>query len=102
MKPMKKTTASQSAFFNPRVLLVFVLCSLGVLLALLGFGLNSSSSALAAAPNQGYSDVVVGASYHNDVSPALRDLPQVWPPKFQREHEANPNPLIPNQHEDSP
>ena len=35
MKPMNKTTASQSAFFNPRIVLGFVLCSLAVLLALL-------------------------------------------------------------------
>ena len=33
---MKKKFASQSAFFNPRVLIVFVLCSIGVSLALAG------------------------------------------------------------------
>ena len=101
MKPMKKKT-SQSAFFNPRVLLGFVLCSLGVLLALLGLGLNSSSSALAAAPNQGYGQPIVGASYKNDVSPALRDVGQGWPIQFKRQHEAAENPLIPNDHEDMP
>jgi len=101
MKPMEKKT-SQSAFFNPRVLLGFVLCSLGVLLALLGFSLNSSSSALAAAPNQGYGQPIVGASYKNDVSPALRDLGQGWPLQFKRQHEAAENPLIPNDHEDMP
>ena len=101
MKPMKKRT-SQSAFFNPRVLLGFVLCSLGVLLALLGFSLNSSSSALAAAPNQGYGQPIVGASYKNDVSPALRDVGQGWPIQFKRQHEAAENPLIPNDHEDMP
>ena len=99
---MKKTTASQSAFFNPRVLLVFVLCSLGVLLALLGFSLNSSSSALAAAPNQGFGQPIVGTSYKNDVSPALRNVAQVWPPKLKPQHEAAENPLIPNNHKDSP
>ena len=101
MKPMKKKT-SQSAFFNPRVLLGFVLCSLGVLLALLGLSLNSSSSALAAAPNQGYGQPIVGASYKNDVSPALRDVGQGWPIQFKRQHEAAENPLIPNDHEDMP
>ena len=35
MKPLKKTTASQSAFFNLRMVLVFVLCSLSVLLGCL-------------------------------------------------------------------
>jgi len=98
---MKKKT-SQSAFFNPRVLLGFVLCSLGVLLALLGLSLNSSSSALAAAPNQGYGQPIVGASYKNDVSPALRDVGQGWPIQFKRQHEAAENPLIPNDHEDMP
>jgi hypothetical protein len=34
---MKKKSASQSAFFNPRLLLSFVLCSIGVLLAIFGF-----------------------------------------------------------------
>src|ERR1700682_3087788 len=34
---MKKKSASQSAFFNPRLLLGFVLCSIGVLLAIFGF-----------------------------------------------------------------
>ena len=102
MEPMKKTTASQSAFFDPRVLLGFVLCSLGVLLALLGLSLNSSSSALAAAPNQGDGQPIVGASYKNDVSPALRDVGQGWPIQFKRQHEAAENPLIPNNHEDMP
>ena len=99
---MKKTSPSQSAFFNPRVLLGFVLCSLGLLLALLGFSVYSSSSASAQAANQARSDVIVGTSYHNDVSPALRDVQQGWPLVFKEQHEANPNPLIPNQHQDSP
>ena len=33
---MKKKPTSQSAFFNPRIILSFVLCSIGVFLALLG------------------------------------------------------------------
>src|SRR5207249_10308100 len=99
MKPMKKTTASQSAFFNPRVLLVFVLCSLGVLLAVLGCSLNSRSSALAAAPHQGFRQPIVRSSYKNDVSPALRNVPQAWPPQSKPQHEAAETALIPNQHE---
>ena len=102
MKPMKKTTASQSAFFNPRIVLGFVLCSLCVLLALLGFNVNSTSSALAAVPDQGNGQPIVGASYKNDVSPALRDVAQGWPPQFKPQHEAAENPKIPNNHQDSP
>ena len=34
---MKKNSASQSAFFNPRVLIGFIFCLAGVFLALLGF-----------------------------------------------------------------
>jgi len=102
MKPMKKKTASQSAFFNPRVVLGFVLCSLSVLLALLGFSINPTSSALAAAPDQGDSQPIVDASYKNDVSPALRDVAQGWPLQFKPQHEAAENPKIPNNHQDSP
>ena len=76
MKPLKKTTASQSAFFNPRMVLGFVLGSLAVFLTLLGFSVKSISSALAAAPDQGDSQPIAGASYKNDVSPALRDMAQ--------------------------
>src|SRR3984893_10045220 len=39
---MKKNSASQSAFFNPRVLIGFILCLAGVFLALLGFGAFSN------------------------------------------------------------
>ena len=96
MKSMKKTTASQSAFFNPRIVLGFVLCSLAVLLALLGFSVNSTSSALAAAPDQGDSQPIVGASYKNDVSQALRDVAQGWPLQTKQQHEGTetiPSPI---------
>ena len=99
---MKKTPTSQSAFFNPRVPLGFALCSLGLLLALLGFNVDLTSSALAQTANQARSDVIVGTSYHNDVSPALRDVPQGWPAQFKPQHEANPRLLIPNNHQDAP
>src|SRR5882724_845999 len=51
---MKKKFNSQWAFFTPRVLVVFVLCVLGVVLALVGTGIISGPSALAqgAKPNQ--------------------------------------------------
>ena len=102
MESRKKTTASQSTFVNQRIVLGFVLCSLSVLLGLLGFSINSTSSALAAAPDQGDSQPIVGASYKNDVSPALRDVAQGWPLQFKPQHEAAENPKIPNNHQDSP
>jgi hypothetical protein len=99
---MKKTSTSQSAFFNPRVLLGFVLCSLGLLLALLGFSVYSSSSVQAATPNQGHGQPTIGTSYFHDVSPALRDVRQGWPLVFKENHEAAENPKIPNNHVDRP
>src|SRR6267143_690802 len=42
---MKKKPASQSAFFNPRIILSFVFCSIGVFLTLLGYGAFSNSFA---------------------------------------------------------
>ena len=47
---MEKTRPSQSGFFNPRILLGFVLGLIGVLLVLVGFGMSSGTSALAQGP----------------------------------------------------
>src|SRR5437016_1977361 len=41
---MKKKSASQSAFFNPRILIGFVLCSIGVSLALVGWSKPATDS----------------------------------------------------------
>ena len=41
---MKKRHASQSGFFNSRVLLGFVLGLAGIFLVLVGFGMSSESS----------------------------------------------------------
>jgi hypothetical protein len=69
---MKRKSASQSAFFNLRLLLGFVLCLAGVTLALLAFGVFSGAPALAQASNQSRpGPLQVGVSYHNDVSQAL-------------------------------
>ena len=97
-----KKSASQSAFFNPHILLGFVLCSAGVFLALVGLSVYSSTSALAQGPkqNQGSSELKVVASYHNDTSPPLRDM-LAWPPQSKPEREANENPKIPFHHADS-
>src|ERR1700680_1075260 len=51
---------------NPRVFIGLVLCLV----------LSPAASALA----QENSGIQFGQSYHNDVSPALRDLPVLWPP----------------------
>ena len=42
---MKKKPASQFAFFNPRIILSFVFCSIGVFLTLLGYGAFSNTFA---------------------------------------------------------
>src|ERR1700680_2956007 len=44
---MKRTRIVQSGFFNPRICLGFVFGSVGVLLALVGFGMSSGTSVLA-------------------------------------------------------
>src|SRR5947209_20020028 len=41
---MKKNLSSQSGIFNPRILLAFVLCSFGVLLAMFSFGATPRSN----------------------------------------------------------
>src|SRR5436189_484309 len=41
---MKKQSASRSAFFNPRVLIGFVLCSVGLLLVLVGWSKSVTDS----------------------------------------------------------
>ena len=96
---MKKKSASRAAFFNLRVLVGFGLSSAGVILALLSLSINSSPSAVAAGAKQ--APVTVGVSLHNDVSPALRDMP-AWPIQLKQQREAMENPLIPNNHKDAP
>src|SRR5450432_3339781 len=89
---MKKRSTSRDAFFNLRVLLGFVLSSVGVFLALLALSINSSSTAVAAGANQSPKPIVIHSIY-NDVSPALRDV-EPWPVQRQQEHEAAENPKI--------
>jgi hypothetical protein len=95
---MKKNVTSSSVFFNLRLLVGLALCLAGALLAL--FALYPGATALAQTPQEN-AGIQFGESYHNDVSPALRDLPSMWPPpdpKSAREreaHEANLNPKLP-------
>ena len=89
---MKKERLSRFRFLNPRILLSVVVC----------FSVYLGASALA----QENSGMQWGHSYHNDVSPALRDLPVVWPPqspKAKELREANLNPRVPHpDHIDGP
>src|SRR5882724_10730893 len=100
---MKIKSASEFAFFTPRVLLGFVLCLVGVLFALFGFGLFSGASASAQGRNQDQasSGAQVGASYHNDVSPPMRNMPALTADHLKPQHEANENPKVPYRHKDS-
>ena len=77
---MKTKSSSRSAFFNLRLLLGVALCLGGAFLALFAFAVYPGATALAAQPPQENSGVQFGQSYHNDVSPPLRDLPTIWPP----------------------
>jgi hypothetical protein len=101
---MKTKSASESAFFNPRILLSLVLCSIAILLALVGLGLFSGGSLSAQAPNanQQSSGLTVGASYKNDISPPLRSMPAWKASDLKAKHEANENPKVPYRHRDTP
>src|SRR6266566_2641238 len=94
---MKRKSAAESAFFSPRFVVGFVLCLIGTILALLVFGLLSGGSASAQGPNQNQasSDIEVGASYRNDVSPPMRDVPPWAAAGLKPQHEANENPKVP-------
>src|SRR5437867_1592180 len=55
---MIKRPASQSAFFNPRVLIGLAFCSIGLLLTLLVFALSPGGNALAQRPQPDESSVL--------------------------------------------
>ena len=90
---MEKTPGSRSVFSGPHTVLSLALCSIGVVPAVLG------ADPFAAA--QENPDIQFGESYRNDVSPALRDLPALWPPpapsdgQDSESREANLNPKLP-------
>src|ERR1044071_3380423 len=87
---MKRKPPSRFGFPHPQILFGFFLW----------LGLCSSTSLLGQA-SQENSGVEVGYSYYNDVSPALRDMPTLWPPTPPKESieremfEANLNPKLP-------
>ena len=94
---MRKQSTGQSGFFKLRISLTLFLFSAGAFLALLGSGLFAAAEN--PPPVQEHSGIEFGYSYYHDVSPALRDLPAVWPPPAPNEdeeaHEANLNPKLP-------
>src|SRR5438105_1739476 len=93
---MKKNPAPRFAFINPRFSLPLLLISAGLLLAFLRSGAFAAAEEQQTPPEN--SGIQFGESYHNDVSPALRDLPAIWPPtppKGEEAHEANLNPQLP-------
>ena len=67
-------------------------------LAFCGFTMFSGASALAFGPHR----VQIIPSYHNDVSPPLRELPAWDITNHRQERAAAENPKIPNSHVDSP
>ena len=100
---MKKRTSQKSAFSISR-LLACLLCLLGLFLALLAISGPLGTKSLAqGAGNTSGSSVWVGASYHNDVSPPLREMPAWSEYDLRRggEREANENPKVPYRHIDS-
>ncbi len=72
---MKKIIPRKSAFSISR-LLACLLCLISLFLALIAISGPFGTRSLAqGAGNPDSSSVWVGASYHNDVSPPLRDMP---------------------------
>ena len=102
---MKKKSASQSAFFNLRVLIGLFFIMAGVFLALLGFGTFSNASAQAQDQKPTQEQIGPTTVFHalrSDLSRPLSEQPLEWPPraKMRPEHEANLNPKIPHKHVD--
>src|SRR6185312_6578374 len=100
---MKKVTPRQSAFSLSR-LLACLLCLISLFLVLLAISGSFGTRSLAqGAGNTSGSSVWVGASYHNDVSPPLRDIPPWNESDLRRgvDRDANENPKVPYRHIDS-
>jgi hypothetical protein len=77
---------------------------IAILLALVGLGLFSGGSLSAQAPNanQQSSGPTLGASYKNDISPPVRNMPPWKASDLKAQHEANENPKVPYRHHDTP
>ena len=81
---------------NLRVLVGFVLSSVGVFLALIAFGLYPEASLLAGEQQKQkwQPHWVVVHSSHNDVSAPLREMATWALPTLEAQHEGNENPPI--------
>ena len=97
-----KNNSPKFKFVSPRRLLAAVFCFGAALLALAAFSVFPVTSVKAQGKPAGKgSNITVGHSYQNDISPALRDLPTLWPPKERKAgdesemREANLNPKLP-------
>ncbi len=89
---MRKKSASESAFFNLRILIGLIVALAGILLALVGFGTFSNASAQSnvgsttssgqdQVPNgQQVGQTTVIPALRSGVSRPLREQPVVWPP----------------------
>src|SRR5438128_12653867 len=75
---MKKKFTAQSGIFNPRICSAFVLCAIGVLLALIGFAATPQPPSGTAESVGSFAPIVSESLYHG-VSPNLRDLPLATP-----------------------
>ena len=85
-----------------RRLLAAGLCFGAVLLTLAAFGVLPGAALQAQAQPSAKGDkYLIIHSYHNDVSPALRDM-EPWPVQRVQQHEAAENPHILNDHVDRP
>jgi hypothetical protein len=91
---MKKKSGSKSAFFNPRALIGFGLCLIGLLLGLLAYTAYPGASLLAQKPSQQWQPKwqVIPDSHH-DLSLPLREM-ALLPIPPSREHEGPENPRI--------
>ena len=70
--------------------------------ALFGLALLSIWPGASAMARESSRKIFAGKSYHNDVSPALRDLPPWIGSDTKDEYEGNLNPVLPNHHADKP
>src|SRR6266446_10932223 len=75
---MQKKSTSQSGIFNPRICSAFVLCAIGVLLALVGFAATPQPPSGTAESVGSFAPIVRDSLFHG-VSPNLRDLPVATP-----------------------
>ena len=96
---MKKELTPQFVPIKPHVAPALLLITVGAFLALSGSGLFAAAEE-PQSPQEN-SGIQFGQSYHNDVSPALRDLAALWPPAPPKEgedeesREAALNPKLP-------